>query len=85
MRFRMWSDGSASRSDDWIRPGRIKTCEADEILDSGFQEISDDFAEGIVHPFFRQRRSIKIVNLKKKRKDREKAFTIFFYYDIIYA
>ena len=78
MRFRMWSDGSASRSDDWIRPGRIKTCEADEILDSGFQEISDDFAEGIVHPFFRQRRSIKIVNLKKNRKIAKKRLRSFF-------
>ena len=78
MRFRMWSDGSASRSDDWIRPGRIKTCEADEILDSGFQEISDDFAEGIVHPFFRQRRSIKIVNLKKNEKIAKKRLRSFF-------
>ena len=67
-----------------IRPGRIKTCEAEEILDSGFLWTSEDFAKGIVHPLFRQRRSIKIVNLKKKRKDREKAFTVFFYYGIIY-
>ena len=82
-RFRMGC-GSASRSDDWIRPGRIETDKAEENLDSGFLGTSDDFAEGIVRPLFRQRRSIKIVDLKKKRKDREKAFTIFFYYGIIY-
>ena len=29
-------DGSASRSDDWIRLGRVRTCEVEEILDSGF-------------------------------------------------
>ena len=64
-RFRMRPDGSASRSDDWIRLGRVRTGEAEEILDSGFLGTSDDFAEGIVHPLFRQRRSIKIVDLKK--------------------
>ena len=37
-----------------IRPGRIQTGEAEEILDSGFKWTLEDFAEGIVHPFFRQ-------------------------------
>ena len=61
-----------------IRPGRIKTGEVEENLDSGFQEISDDFAEGIVHPFFRQRRSIKIVDLKKNGKIAKKRLLSFF-------
>lgn len=44
-RFRM-------RSDDWIRPRRIQTGEAEEILDSGFPETSEDVAEGVAHPPF---------------------------------
>ena len=35
-RLPMWPDGSASRSDDWIRLGQARTGEAEEILDSGF-------------------------------------------------
>ena len=71
-------DGSTSRSDDWIRLGRVRTCEAEENLDSGFLGTSDDFAEGIVRPLFRQWRSIKIVNLKKNEKIAKKRLRSFF-------
>lgn len=66
------------RSDGRIRPGRIRTGEAEEILDSGFLGTSEDFAEGIVRPLFRQRRSIKIVNLKKNEKIAKKRLLSFF-------